>query len=305
MAFDLNRFYRQLDEHYAAHDNTATEQFFKDSRQKAYQDGLADPLPAGCPSCAPPIKPNMAYVSVCNEMACFYRGLSRFQDSLDAFARAQEELESLYLQNTAEYATILLNKAGTCRYMGDLDSALEHFSRSARILETNQKGSPQILAGLYNNIGLVYLDKKNPSEALSRFRQALHIVSENPEQIVEQGTTWNNLAVAYDALGQRVQADEAVEHAVAILSGLDCGTNPHYPAALNTRATFAYQAGRYEEALKDFENALKKTRLVYGENIEYAYGCNNCAMVCEKLGMDENARIWREKSHKVQTEISA
>ena len=110
MAFDLNRFYRQLDEHYAAHDNTATEQFFKDSRQKAYQDGLADPLPAGCPSCAPPIKPNMAYVSVCNEMACFYRGLSRFQDSLDAFAQAQEELESLCLQNTAEYATILLNK---------------------------------------------------------------------------------------------------------------------------------------------------------------------------------------------------
>lgn len=303
MAFDLNQFYRQLDEHYAAHNNAATEQFLKDSRTRAYQEGLADLLPSGCPSCATPLEPNMAYVSVCNEMACFYRGLSRFQDSLDTFALAQKELESLYLQNTAEYATILLNKAGTFRSMGDLDGALEHFSRAARILEADRKGSPRVLAGLYNNIGLVYLDQKNPSEALSYFSRALPMVSENPEQMVEQGTTWNNLAVAYDALGQRARADEAVNHAVAILSGLDGGTNPHYPASLNTRGTFSCRAGRYEEALKDFKEALEKTKLVYGENMEYAYGCHNCAMVCKKLGREEDSRMWLEKSSKIQAEL--
>ena len=51
MAFDLNRFYRQLDEHYAAHDNAATEQFLKSSRSQAYQQGLADLfLPAAPPA---------------------------------------------------------------------------------------------------------------------------------------------------------------------------------------------------------------------------------------------------------------
>ena len=303
MAFDLNRFYRQLDEHYAAHDNAATEQFLKSSRSQAYQEGLADPLPAGCPSCAPSPEPNMAYVSVCNEMACFYRGLSRFRDSLDAFTLAQEELESLYLQNTVEYATILLNKAGTYRYMGDTDQALEHFSRSARILETDRKGTPQVLAGLYNNMGLVYLDKKQPQEALEHFLRALPLVSAGPDRTVEQGTTWNNLAAAYRALGQQTQAEDAVGRAVDILSLLDEGVNPHYPAALNTRGTFAYEAGRYQQALEDFLEALEKTRLVYGENAEYAYGCSNCAAACEKLGRMEEAGEWRKKYREVQQQI--
>lgn len=303
MTFDLDQFYRELDEHYAAHDNEATERFLKSCRSRAWQEGLADPISTGCPSCAPALEPNMPYVSVCNEMACFYRGLSRFQDSLDCFTLAQEELESLYLQNTPEYATILLNKAGTYRYMGDLDHALDHFSRSARILETDNKGKPEVLAGLYNNIGLVWMDKQEPEKALSYFRHALPLVTANDNQIVEQGTTWNNLAAAYNALGQRAQADEAIRNSIQILSKLDCGVNPHYPAALNTRGTFAYQAGNYEQALADFLEALEKTRLVYGENIEYAYACNNCAAVCSQLGRTGEAKEWTEKHQAIRTRL--
>ena len=125
MAFDLNQFYRKLDEHYAAHDNTATEQFLKASRSQAYQEDLAGPLPEGCPGCAPPLKPNMPYVSVCNETACFYRGLSRFQESLDAFTLAQEELEALYLQNTVEYAYGCANCAAACEKLGRMEDAGE------------------------------------------------------------------------------------------------------------------------------------------------------------------------------------
>lgn len=303
MTFDLDRFYRELDEHYAAHDNEATERFLKSCRSRAWQEGLADPIPGGCPSCTPALEPNMPYVSVCNEMACFYRGLSRFQDSLDCFTLAQEELESLYLQNTPEYATILLNKAGTYRYMGDLDHALDHFSKSARILETDHKGKPEVLAGLYNNIGLVWMDKQEPWKALSYFRQALPLVTANDQQIVEQGTTWNNLAAACNALGQRDEADEAIQNSIRILSKLDCGVNPHYPAALNTRGTFAYQAGNYEQALTDFLEALEKTRLVYGENIEYAYACNNCAAVCSRLGRDKEAKEWTAKFQAVRSRL--
>lgn len=303
MIFDLKKFYQELDEHYAAHDNEATERFLKSSRSRAYQEGLADPIPTGCPSCAPPLEPNMPYVSVCNEMACFYRGLSRFQDSLDCFTLAQEELETLYLQNTPEYATILLNKAGTYRYMGDLDNALDHFSRSARILSTDNKGKPDVLAGLYNNIGLVWLDKKDPKKALSYFQKALPLVSADENLIVEQGTTWNNLAAAYNALGRREEADEAIQNSVSILSGLDCGVNPHYPAALNTRGTFAYQAGNYKQALCDFTEALEKTRLVYGENIEYAYACGNCAAVCSQMGRKEDADRWTRECQAVRDRL--
>ena len=303
MAFDLNQFYRELDEHYAAHDNAATEAFLRKARSRAYQEGLTSPLPQGCPSCAPPLEPNMEYVSVCNELACFYRGLSRFQESLDTFGLAQEELESLYLQNTPEYATILLNKAGTCRYMGDLDQALAYFSQAERILDLDRKGKPEVMAGLYNNIGLLYLDKKETEKALTYFQKALPLVLASPNMIVEQGTTWNNLAVTFDTLDRREDADEAIHHAVQILSSLDGGVNPHYPAALNTRGTFAFRAGRYQDALTDFTEALEKTRLIYGENIEYAYACSNCASACEKLGLAEQSRSWMEQSEAIRSRL--
>ena len=56
-------------------------------------------------------------------------------------------------------------------------------------------------------------------------------------------------------------------------------------------------------ALEDFLEALEKTRLVYGENAEYAYGCSNCAAACEKLGRMEEAGGWGEKYREEQQQI--
>ncbi|RHP47580.1 tetratricopeptide repeat protein [Clostridium sp. AF32-12BH] len=303
MAFDLTKFYKELDTCYAEHDLEKTERFLKEQQKKAYESGAWIPQNNGCPSCVPEMEPNMDYVAVCNEMACFYRGLSRWEESLETFSLAQKELESLYRKHTAEYATILLNKAGTYRYMGKLKEALEHFLQADRIYAGLDYKDPGTLAGLYNNIGLVYLDRKQPREAADYFRQAMEKLDQCEDCETERGTTWNNLAVAYDQKGEREKAEEAIEEAIQILQQLDGGMNPHYPAALNTRGTFAYRKGNYEQALADFEEALQKTRMVYGENTEYASGCANCALVCRKLGREDEAKKWEEKQREIEEKL--
>lgn len=310
MAFDLGKFYKELDEHYAARNLEDTEKFLKRSRELAWERGAVIPVNEGCPSCVPPLEPNMAYVSVCNELACFYRGLSRFEESLEAFGQAQKELESLYRTRTPEYATVLLNKAGTYRYMGELDQALEHFAQAARILEQadsdggSQAGvQPGVLAGLYNNIGLVWMDKGRPEQAAEYFERAMSLIGGNPEALAEEGTTWNNLAASYQALGRQEEAAAAIDQAVEILGSQDCGENPHYPAALNTRGVFAWNQGRFEDALADFETALKKTEAVYGKNVEYAAGCDNCAAVCRKLGREEQAEAYEAEGAAVRKRL--
>lgn len=80
--FDLTDFYKRLDGFYDAHDLIAIEQFLKDSREKAQAAGAPLPFNDSCPSCAPAVEPNMDYICVCNEQACFYRGLSRFEECL-------------------------------------------------------------------------------------------------------------------------------------------------------------------------------------------------------------------------------
>ena len=94
MSYDIARFYRQLDERYDAHDNAATELFLREEREKAWREGATLPANEGCPSCVPAIEPDLAFVSVCNEQGCFYRGLGRFDASLEAFRAALDELES-------------------------------------------------------------------------------------------------------------------------------------------------------------------------------------------------------------------
>ena len=53
--------------------------------------------------------------------------------------------------------------------------------------------------------------------------------------------------------------------------------NPHYAGGLNTKALFAFNAGNVELAAKTFEQAIEKTRLIFGENREFVIGCRNCA----------------------------
>ena len=303
MGFDLQRFYQELDEYYAAHNNENTEKFLLKSRQQVCDSGQIYPINMGCPSCIPKLEPNYEYISVCNEIACFYRGISKFEESLENFLLAQRELESLYQKDTLEYATILLNKAGTYRYMGKLEAALENFRLSEEILERIKEVQPQVLAGLYNNMGLVYLDMSVPQKAEFYFQKALPLVDKNQERIVEQGTTRNNLAVAFQALGKMEDAVNAMNEAVEILSKLDHGENPHYPAALNTRGTFLYHVGKIEEALKDFEGALTKTRLIYGENIEYAFGCDNCAAALRKIGKNKAAEQYEKLAYDIRRRL--
>lgn len=303
MSFHLSSFYEQLDKSYAALNRNATEDFLLDSREKARVSCEPMILRDGCPACAPRLEPNKGLIAVCNELACFYRGLSRWEESLEAFSEAQQELERFYQTDTVQYATILLNKAGTYRYMGQPRQALELFGQSEQILSRHQQTPDGVMAGLYNNTGLSLLDLGRPEEALARFRQALERIGSHPDFVVEQGSTWNNIASAYSSLGKPLEAVSAMDRSISILENLDCGKNPHYPAALNTRGILQYRQGNYTEAAADFSAALEITALIYGKNIEYAYGCDNCSLTCQKLGQTEQARAWKDEADAIRKRL--
>ena len=90
--FQLTEFYKQLDSYYAVHDNAGAEAFMKKSQQEALDQGAIDmKIVCDCPGAKTlPDEPNINYVSVCNELACYYRGMSEFQKSIDTFRACGE-----------------------------------------------------------------------------------------------------------------------------------------------------------------------------------------------------------------------
>jgi tetratricopeptide (TPR) repeat protein len=320
MAFDINNFYRELDEYYGRYDNAATEQFLKDSLAKVEEFMI---IPSSCSSCQDHsdktaaekyeeftdaekkwiIECSDARIAVLNEMACFYRGVSNWKACIDAFDDVRGEMEMRGLEKSNEYAVVILNMAGAYRLMGKLDEALETFKSAADIMNANGDASDYEYAGLYNNTGLVYQDMGNMDKAAEYFEKALEYLVKVPDNDAEIATNQANLAVAYYKAKKYDKALECLDKALDIFEQLDGGLNPHYAGALNTKAVVLFNSGDARGAAENFEKAAEKTKLIFGENKDYATACRNCSFAYEKLGNAEKAEQYKKLAQTVEEKI--
>lgn len=291
---EIEKFYEELDKAYSTNDLKEIERFLLERRWYFYEQGQLELMPRSCAACVPEPQPNLDFVSVCNELACFYRGLSRWKESMDNFTGAVNELKRFHLDDTPNYAMVLLNMAGTCRLMGEKEKALENFTQAEEIFKGNGVDNPYVYASLYNNIALVYQDMGESDSALKYLLLALENIEKTPENVTELGSTCNNLAALYISKNEPDKAHEYVERAISALR--QAGDEAHYPAALNTRGTLSFRSGDYAAALEDFSAALELTERVYGKSVEYISGCENCARACDKLGDAQRAAQYRQNA---------
>lgn len=320
MAFDINKFYEDLDAHYAKYDNAATEQFLKDSLAESEEFMI---IPSSCSSCEDHsdrtgeekyeqmtdrekewiIKCSDTRIAVLNEMACFYRGTSQWDKSIAAFDAVKEEMENRGLQSNSSYAVVILNMAGAYRLMGRFDEAMASFKNAESILLSSKNTTDYELAGLYNNTGLVYQDMGDTENAILNFEKALVHLENVPDNDAEIATNRANLAVAYYNSGKKEEALNCLSKAISIFETLDNGLNPHYAGALNTKAVMLYSTGNYKDAADTFVLALEKTKLIFGENKEYAVGCRNAAQAFLQLGDNAKADHYTKISQEVMSKI--
>ena len=320
MAFDIKKFYEDLDAHYARYDNAATEQFLKDSLAESEEFMI---IPSSCSSCEDHcdrtgeekyeqlsdhekewiINCSDTRIAILNEMACFYRGISQWDKSIAAFEAVKEELENRGLQNNSAYAVVILNMAGAYRLMGKFDTALEAFKKAETIMLSAKSTSDYEFAGLYNNTGLVYQDTNDLAKAAECFEKALTYLEKVPDNDAEVATNRANLAVTYYNSGNREKAIECLDKAIAIFETLDGGLNPHYAGALNTKAVMLFQSGKVEEAANTFVSAIEKTKLIFGENKEYAIGCRNVSLAFTQLGDTEKADYYSNIANEIMAKL--
>lgn len=319
MSFDTKTFYDELDGYYSRYDNAATEKFLLD-----YLNGVENSLfiSAGCSCCGDGdcgdgeeqplsaeekewiVSRSQGLIAVLNELACFYRGVSRWNECIDAFTRLKKEMEDCGLTDSDNYALVILNMAGAYRLMGEYEKALAAFGESREILAANGKNDPYSTASLYNNEGLVYQDMKDYAKAAEHFEKALEYMRQVPDNDAEIATSLNNVAMAYYSAGEKDKAVKALDESLAIFSELDGGMNPHYAGGLNTKALFAFNAGDAELAAKTFELAIEKTRLIFGENKEFVIGCRNCAFAYSKLGNEEMSKKYSDMAAAAEAKLN-
>ena len=258
----MNEFYMKLDKLYSAGDFSEIESFILDAVAKAGD---------GSPECA----------GLYNELASFYKGISRYDESEDAFAKSLNIFESLGMGTTPEYATVLLNLAGVHRLTGNAEKAIELFRDVMKRLEDTPQSYAYVSA--LNNLALAYQSQGDHAKALEYAEEALKLMRVGIGSRHEIATSLNNLAAIRMSLGQPEEADQLVSESLEIYESFE-EPDAHHVAALSTKAALQYRFGDYNGALNGFQRALVLTHRFFGENIEYAICKRNISDVYAILG---------------------
>ena len=182
---------------------------------------------------------------VLNEMIGFYRKTGRKED---AFARAEEALAllpALGYENSVSGGTTYVNAATAHVTFGEAAAALELFEKARRIYEAAPGTAPDLLGGLYNNMGLACVSLKQFDRARGLYDLAMRQMEAVPNGELEQAITCLNRANAIEA-EKGLEAGETeifalLDRAYGLLEGSAAPGNGYFAFVCETCApTFSY-----------------------------------------------------------------
>ncbi len=136
---------------------------------------------------------------ICNELIGFYRKTDRRDQSYAAGDDALRLLRMLSLEDSVSAGTTCVNLATACSAFGEDERALSLFRRARSIYERRTDVPPDLLGGLYNNMGLSCAALGRFAEACSLYALAQEKMLQVPGSEPERAITCLNMADALDA----------------------------------------------------------------------------------------------------------
>ena len=155
-----------------------------------------------------------------NELGSICRRNAWFEKGETAFIRAAERLEKAGIAD-GNYATTLNNLAGLYRMCGKRDKSFELFTRCRELYLSLPNIPAETLASAYNNLGLLWLDKKQYTDAAAEFKRADEIIADVPENLYIHAVTAGNSAYAFYGLGDIEKAAKYMRRAALTAEKLE------------------------------------------------------------------------------------
>ena len=251
-----------------------------------------------------------ASITILNEMAGYFRSISKYQEAIASIEKAITLLKEIGHEGSIPYGTTLLNAATAYRASGEKDKALELFMEVFSIFKDKLPQNDHRLAGLLNNIGSIYEENKEYGKALVMLEESCKIMQLHKNMLADTATVQTNMAMILLKLGKQDKALEILEDALnmfkqeALVKG-EKRADPHYAAAMAGFGEAYFRMQRYAEAVLAYESALQHLESTFGQNKDYATTCRNCATACKAAGQTEKALAYEEKAAQILERIKA
>lgn len=214
-----------------------------------------------------------------NELVGYYREAGQAENSFRMAEQAIAQAKRMGLEGTVPFATTLLNAANAYRAGGRLQESLESYRKVQEIYENLLAEDHMFVAGLQNNMSLLFQEMKEYGRAKDCLLKALEIVR-SKEAFYEIGVTYANLASTCVQLGE---LEEAEGYAVSSMETFQkIGVrDSHYGAALAAMGSCHYAREEYERAGDCFRQAMELVEKGVGRNGAY-YRLKEHVEACEK-----------------------
>lgn len=214
-----------------------------------------------------------------NELAGYYREAGQTENSFQMAGQAVAQAERMGLTDTVPYATTLLNAANVYRAGGRLQESLETYGRVQEIYDRQLAKDHMFVAGLQNNLSLLYQEMQQYDKAKECLLKALEIVN-SKDAFYETGVTYANLASTCVQLGELEDAESYAVSSMETFQKIGV-KDSHYGAALAAMGACHYAREEYERAGDYYRQAMKLVESGVGRNGAY-YRLKEHVEACEK-----------------------
>lgn len=227
-----------------------------------------------------------AQLSLANEMVGFYREMTVFDKAQEIICDMLELIKNEQVAGTVEEGTSLLNIANTYRAMGRFGESKEAYDKAAKLYQGVLPADDFRLAGLYNNVSLLYQAQECYEQAAENLLLALEIAKKHPEAEIELAITYTNLGQVY-LRGTKDSIKKAETYLRQAEDIFEKGGKQdyHYCGCANALGTLYVMTGEYTLAVRYYEEALLNLYETAGTTQNYDTIVENLMSAYEKAGM--------------------
>jgi tetratricopeptide (TPR) repeat protein len=140
-------------------------------------------------------KDGRAILFLCNEMIGLHRKLGHKEQALGFCQKALAQVEKMGIEENIGAATTYLNAATAYKAFGLAKEGIPLFEKAEQIYLNELSGKDPRFGGLYNNMGLAWVDLKEFAKAKECYQKALENTIATGS-LPEQAITHLNLATA-------------------------------------------------------------------------------------------------------------
>ena len=146
-----------------------------------------------------------------NELTGHYRKTGEREKSLAQAKEAITLIDRIGFQGSISAGTTYVNAATAHQAFGEYETAFALFEKARAVYEAIPSVKPELLGGLYNNMGLTLVSLGRFSEADALYRKAIETMGRAEHGALEQAITYLNMANAAEDEKGLLDASEAID----------------------------------------------------------------------------------------------